>query len=76
MCCTCIFLYRHVEVQGDLCLILPSCNVFISGIVSSKEKVVPNKAACSLDWGTGKVWASLSIDNPWIVWRCAEQSSF
>jgi len=47
-------LYRHVEVQSDLYLILSSCNTFISGTVSSNEKVAPNKAACSLDWGTKK----------------------
>jgi len=34
-------------------------NVPISGPVSSNEKVAPNKAANSLDWGTGKVQASL-----------------
>jgi len=39
-------------------------NMPIAGTVTSNEKVAPNKAANILDWGTGKVWASLSIDSP------------
>jgi hypothetical protein len=73
MCCTCGCLYRHVEVQPDLCLIPPLCNVLIPGTVGSNEKVPPNKAACRLDCGTGKVWASLSIGSLWIVGICAKQ---
>jgi hypothetical protein len=73
MCCACRCLYRHVEVQSDLCLLLPLCNGLISGVVGSNEKVAPNKVAYSADWGTGKVWASLSIDSLWIVGICRGQ---
>jgi hypothetical protein len=66
-------LYGYVEFHSDLCLILSSCNVLISGTLGSNEKVVPNKDAYSLDWETGKVWASLSINSLWIVEICTGQ---
>jgi len=36
-----------------------------TGTVGSNEKVAPNKAANNLNWETGKLWTTLSIDSPW-----------
>jgi hypothetical protein len=39
--------------------------VSIAGTVGSNENVAPNKAANNLNWETGKIWTSLSIDSLW-----------
>jgi len=39
--------------------------MFISGKEGSNKKKAPNKAVSRLDWETGIVWASQSIDSLW-----------